>query len=968
MIISKLKEKTKDIFFMTATPRKLVIYSFFVLLSSLFLLTILIELIIIQKDSTNRFIDQKIEEPAFNQNLNGYSYQDQNTNYKGYNLPLEKLPYNYDELTNKLAIDLSYKQKVALIRDGVTRTDNVKLSFGEAYKLVDDNNLPIFISSDSIIEFYNIKIKGIIDDVKQNKLNDNMESLFSILLIQSVEKYRTVTETNFKDINKANSIYLGVAIKLLNEDYVLPSSFDQETEKIVEKIKSCNKVSIESPECSSFLGPQVNLDNKYQGVDRNYIRTFLWLNNNEYIMDKNLWVRQMIVLTGILKERALIDNWHDVYSVINYIYGIQLEPNFYNYNNAVIKAFGKDFFYDKEFSDDEIKMIIPILETDNSGEIVYKVGNNQFLNMFEFIGPNLSSTDYNSILIFGKEQGLLTQDIGFYKDCASLNTDLYKYTEEVCKSAVEYYCQDNCVDSVAESVLSKVGEICVTQISSSFLYTDLNGLNKDLSGFCLSSKQSLEDINNISEVNDWTFDALLTKSSLEWQNTSTWKNAKEVTSIGSNFKFSKIEGNSRNDQNVRDQDVFLEPASELYFRMGFVSSALMSGLKNYNMLTNDEEKDLKDLGSELSAIFNISNKVSNGTVMDDKDMDSLYKLVTMMEVYAGTEYDDLTLQQIEDKDIQSTNEKFKFVFGKKVSVKYDGVNMLLIAQQDTKGEIVVAVSVGFDFGEKVEDIDPSAVDENNFQKPAIFNLDVEDNNFNDKDLDGYDFAFQNPGSVRIPVLMYHQIATQPSSYRHLYVTPEIFEQQLAYLAANNYKTITPYEFYQFISSGKNPSQKTIMLTFDDGNTNHYTTAYPLLKKYGMIGVFYVPSSKSGISASQMKEMSQNGMLIDSHSATHPDLTKVTDIATLNYEIGGSKYALQSITGQTVFSFSYPGCAANDTVVQLTSGAGFLLGLSCGKSIDHYFGGRYGLSRMHVYNNMDNFKKILAGYWEVPANY
>lgn len=239
---------------------------------------------------------------------------------------------------------------------------------------------------------------------------------------------------------------------------------------------------------------------------------------------------------------------------------------------------------------------------------------------------------------------------------------------------------------------------------------------------------------------------------------------------------------------------------------------------------------------------------------------------------------------------------------------------------------------------------------------------VNDNNFNDP----YDVEplAQSRNSVRVPILMYHRIEALPTNASSfttgLYVSPEIFEQQLAYMVKKNYKSVTSQQFYNILQSGKNPTQKSVMITFDDGTKGQYINGYPLLKKYGLVGVFYIPSAKTSITYNQLREMAQGGMIIESHSATHIDLAKETNSDRLYSEIVGSRYALRSATGQEVITISYPGCVADKDVYPYVTQAGYLLGGSCGRGIDHYFSKRLSLQRVHVFDNVDNLKNILSG--------
>jgi peptidoglycan/xylan/chitin deacetylase (PgdA/CDA1 family) len=265
----------------------------------------------------------------------------------------------------------------------------------------------------------------------------------------------------------------------------------------------------------------------------------------------------------------------------------------------------------------------------------------------------------------------------------------------------------------------------------------------------------------------------------------------------------------------------------------------------------------------------------------------------------------------------------------------------------------------------------SVTDNNNLLKPFNKGVSTENiltssiNNFNDP----YDVtpAAQAKGTVRIPVLTYHHVApvVDKPGIKDYYVSPEMFDQQMAYLEDHNYKTLTPQEFYDQVASGKNPTQKSVLLTFDDGNYDNYEYAYPILVKYGFTGTFYVPSNRRAINNAQLKEMSNAGMIIDPHGKTHMLLSHITDPAILATEIGDSKTIIQAITGVKVVSFCYPGCEYNSTVIHTLASDGYLLAFSCGTSIDHKLSYRYALSRMHVYNDMRHFKSILSGVSYYP---
>jgi peptidoglycan/xylan/chitin deacetylase (PgdA/CDA1 family) len=101
----------------------------------------------------------------------------------------------------------------------------------------------------------------------------------------------------------------------------------------------------------------------------------------------------------------------------------------------------------------------------------------------------------------------------------------------------------------------------------------------------------------------------------------------------------------------------------------------------------------------------------------------------------------------------------------------------------------------------------------------------------------------------------------------------------------------------------------VSVTYDDGETNQYTNAYPLHIKYGIPGTFYIISSKltdqpTYMTAEQIGVLHANGMEIGSHSVTHPSLTELSQANLVN-EMSQSQSTLQQLPIGAVTDFAYP---------------------------------------------------------------
>lgn len=178
------------------------------------------------------------------------------------------------------------------------------------------------------------------------------------------------------------------------------------------------------------------------------------------------------------------------------------------------------------------------------------------------------------------------------------------------------------------------------------------------------------------------------------------------------------------------------------------------------------------------------------------------------------------------------------------------------------------------------------------------------------------------------VLLYHEVEINGSKNKYTLKT-EVFERQLQWLKKNGYTTILPKEISNH-TFHKNP-EKTIMLTFDDGTIDHFETVYPLLKKYGFGGVFFIITgeiNKGGrLTSEHIKQMFNNGMEIGSHTVSHPYLDTL-DESEIERQLHLSKQTLEKITGNNVISFAPPGGWFNGKAEKIAHQQGYDFLFSC----------------------------------------
>lgn len=183
-------------------------------------------------------------------------------------------------------------------------------------------------------------------------------------------------------------------------------------------------------------------------------------------------------------------------------------------------------------------------------------------------------------------------------------------------------------------------------------------------------------------------------------------------------------------------------------------------------------------------------------------------------------------------------------------------------------------------------------------------------------------SFVKPVSHPVAALMYHVIGEGPND---LYVTEDRFAWQMEYLSRGGYRSITAAKYIDALRRGADVPRHTVIITFDDGYADLYSKAFPIMKKYGLVGVAFVCSHTVGtphhVSWEQLREMIAAGWEVGCHTATHPDLTKLSD-ERLRFEVAGSKEEIEDKLGIKVQSFCYPSGRYNSRVIRAVKDAGY----------------------------------------------
>jgi peptidoglycan/xylan/chitin deacetylase (PgdA/CDA1 family) len=227
--------------------------------------------------------------------------------------------------------------------------------------------------------------------------------------------------------------------------------------------------------------------------------------------------------------------------------------------------------------------------------------------------------------------------------------------------------------------------------------------------------------------------------------------------------------------------------------------------------------------------------------------------------------------------------------------------------------------------------------------------------------------------VSATILCYHVVESPHDTM--FAVDRSDFLQQVEYLVSTGYNII-PLSMLADYVAGKRDSlpDHAVVLTVDDGWRCTYTEIYPVLKRYHLPFTIFIYPSFIGQSAyalnwKQVREMAESGVDIQSHTYSHPFLTKRRHreldagsyVTWLQDELTQSRQAIEKETGRPVKYLAYPYGDYDTAVAAATAASGYELGLTCDFGTVHKGSDRFRMRRVMIYGktSFSSFREHLG---------
>ena len=208
-----------------------------------------------------------------------------------------------------------------------------------------------------------------------------------------------------------------------------------------------------------------------------------------------------------------------------------------------------------------------------------------------------------------------------------------------------------------------------------------------------------------------------------------------------------------------------------------------------------------------------------------------------------------------------------------------------------------------------------------------------------------------PAPQGVLVLEYHHVSDDVDEEGWSYAVPVAdFKEQLDYLQAQGYTTISMQDFMRAKKGKQELPDKPVILTFDDGYEDNYTVLLPMLEERGMKATVYMVTNSIGrkgyLSWNQLRDMQNRGIELGSHTANHQPLTSLERDKQAE-EMKLSKLLMEWNGLKTIFTFSYPNGAYDEGMPELLKENEYLTAVTGDGGLNTFKTNPYLLQRTNI---------------------
>ncbi len=672
-------------------------------------------------------------------------------------VPHYHLPLNPDDISNFDAIintfNLTDGEKEQLQNEGMLILDcgNVWNGFTAPYEYLITHNIPIFITSDTMLHLYHVQFNELLQSIEEREFYDELVDMSEAMFERSVQDYNSFEEPDLREAARRNVAYFSVALSLLQTptegyngdeelkeiNFSIPDYVKDEVETELINIKKHGGIApgaiFNTNTSCSCLEPCCYCEDYSQYVPRGhytqneklrrYFKAMMWYGRMAFLLkgcdggealiserDANISTIQAALIASELPVVKIGNEtagtiWGRIYAVTSFFVGEADDLTPYEYESALINVFGGSYNLSHLSEDTDLLMLKAELAKMRNPEIYGGSG-------VCVVYPPVTRAKLYKCLSSTKGMRFMGQrfvpDSYIFQQLVSPAVGLYAGNDSpftMCDTDLgPARCFPRGLDVMAVLGSERAEDILREEGDTEYMSNDTS---YDMQLDMLKSQFDTFDITDWNRNLYWSWLYTLKPLLKEWgegyptfMQTEAWQDKELHTSLASwtelrhdTILYAKQSYTPVLKSVLPVHENYVEPVPEFYARLLALTQMTENGLSNLGVLNETERARLRSLECALSQLINISVKELKNEELTAKDYQFLLNIGEELDsIVAGVCSTEKETTLVADVHTDANTDMVL-----EEGVGY--VNLLMVAYRLPDGRIIVGAGPVFSYYE-----------------------------------------------------------------------------------------------------------------------------------------------------------------------------------------------------------------------------------------------------------------------------
>ncbi len=256
-------------------------------------------------------------------------------------VPAYQVNQDLSNVVNQEQFYLSDSQKAMLAKNMFVVSSSYYNEFFEQYETNRYDQIPNFITVDSMMHTYHLYFSLLLNRTEKNYLAADLAKLSGAMLEAAGAQYEALKGTDWEEAARRSVAFFAVGAKLQDEGAAVPDYAADLADTELERIYAAQGIEVSPLAEDNMDYTQYIPRGYYEGdpVLEAYFRAMMWYGQVNFVQKNDDLTRAALLITLTLMDSS--EAWENLYAVTSFFAGASDDLGYYDYAPAVVAAYGQ---------------------------------------------------------------------------------------------------------------------------------------------------------------------------------------------------------------------------------------------------------------------------------------------------------------------------------------------------------------------------------------------------------------------------------------------------------------------------------------------------------------------------------------------------------------------------------------------------------------------------------------------------